>query len=241
MTDGRDNAAKAAAGYLLRVTGPLLASGREADVYAIDDARVLRRYRRDADVTGEAAVMRFLAGAGYPVPAVYAAAGPDLVLERLDGPTMAQALAAGSLAIADGAAELAGLLRRLHEVSPWPGAAPGASILHLDLHPENVLMTARGPVVIDWCNARPGDPDLDTGLSALILAQVAADHELEWSAAVDALLAAFLRVAPGDPARLLDEVLRFRGSQLGPGAAELALLAPAAVRIRALSAAGDAS
>jgi aminoglycoside phosphotransferase (APT) family kinase protein len=153
------------------VTDPLLASGREADVYALDDQRVLRRYRRDADVTGEAAAMRYLAGLGYPIPAVYEATGANLVLERLDGPTMAQALATGSLSIADGAAQLAGLLRRLHELPPWPGAAPGTSILHLDLHPENVLMSARGPVVIDWCNARPGDPDLDTGLSALILAR----------------------------------------------------------------------
>jgi len=241
MMDGRGNAAKAAARYLRRVTGPLLASGREADVYALGDTRVLRRYRRDADVTGEATVMRFLAGAGYPIPAVYEAAGPDLVLERLDGPTMAQALAAGALTIADGAAELAGLLRRLHEVPPWPGAAPGTSILHLDLHPENVLMTARGPMVIDWCNARPGDPDLDIGISALILAQVAADDAHEWSSAADALLTAFLRVAPGDPTRLLDDVLLLRGRQLGPDAAESALLAPAALRIRALSAARGAS
>jgi hypothetical protein len=39
------------------VTGSLLASGREADVYALDDRRVLRRYRREADVTGEVAAM----------------------------------------------------------------------------------------------------------------------------------------------------------------------------------------
>jgi aminoglycoside phosphotransferase (APT) family kinase protein len=188
------------------VTGPLLASGREADVYALDDHRVLRRYRREADVTGEVTAMRYLAGLGYPVPAVHEAAGPDMVLERLDGPTMAQAFHAGELTINEGTALLAGLLRRLHELPPWPGAAPGSRILHLDLHPENVLMTARGPMVIDWCNARPGDPDLDTGLTALILAQV--------TTVDDQLLTAFLRVAPGDPTRLLDEVVRFRDWQL---------------------------
>jgi len=68
------------------VTGPLLAAGREAEVYALDDRRVLRRYRRDADVTGEADATRYLAGLGYPVPAVHEAAGRDMVLERLDGP-----------------------------------------------------------------------------------------------------------------------------------------------------------
>ena len=196
------------------MTGPLLASGREADIYALDDRRVLRRYRRDADVTGEVAAMRYLAGVGYPVPDVYAASGAEMVLERLDGPTMAQAFGAGELSIEDGAACLAGLLRRLHELPPWPGAAAGSRILHLDLHPENVIMASRGPVVIDWCNARPGEPDLDTGLTALILAQVAGDSGHEWADAADRTLAAFLRLAPGQPARLLDEVVRFRKWQL---------------------------
>lgn len=177
------------------MTGPLIASGREADVYALDERRVLRRYRREADVTGEVATMRYLAGAGYPVPEVFSASGRDMIMERLDGPTMARAFADGSIGVEEGAAQLAGLLSHLHEISP---------ILHLDLHPENVLMTSRGPVVIDWCNARTGEPDLDTGLSALILAQHAPLP----------VLAAFLRVAPGQPTRLLDEVVRFRDRQL---------------------------
>jgi Ser/Thr protein kinase RdoA (MazF antagonist) len=196
------------------VTGPPLASGREADVYALDERRVLRRYRREADVTAEVAAMRYVAAHGYPVPAVHEAAGSDMIMERLDGPTMAQACAAGALSTEDGAAHLAGLLHRLHELPPWPGAAPGSRILHLDLHPENVLMTPRGPMVIDWCNARTGEPDLDTGLTALILAQVAVDGEHEWSGAAGVMLAAFLAAAPGEPARLLDEVVGFRDRQL---------------------------
>ena len=47
------------------MTRPLLTSGREADVSALDDKRVLRRYRREADVTGEAGAMRHLAGLGW--------------------------------------------------------------------------------------------------------------------------------------------------------------------------------
>jgi Ser/Thr protein kinase RdoA (MazF antagonist) len=216
------------------VTGPLLAAGREADVYALDERRVLRRYRRDADVTGEAATMRHLAGFDYPVPAVYEATGRDMVLGRLDGPTMAQALATAALGLAEAAAHLAELLRRLHELPPPPGAPAGSALLHLDLHPENVLMTAQGPVVIDWCNARAGEPDLDTGITALILAQVAVDHEHEWSPLADSLLAAFLRVAPGDPTRLLDDVVLFRRAQLSTlTPAELALIGPAAERMRA--------
>lgn len=86
-------------------------------------------------------------------PAVYSAAGTDMVMERLDGPTMTQAMLAGSVSIAEGAEILAGLLRRLHAV---PARGGLGSIVHLDLHPENVLMTRRGPVVIDWPGAHAG-------------------------------------------------------------------------------------
>jgi hypothetical protein len=34
------------------------------------------------------------------------------------------------------------------------------------------MMSARGPVVIDWRNATDGPPELDVALSALILAEV---------------------------------------------------------------------
>ena len=44
----------------------------------------------------------------------------------------------------------------------------GQSLLHLDLHPDNVLMSPTGPVVIDWTNARAGDPDTDVALTWLI-------------------------------------------------------------------------
>nr|WP_312870502.1 phosphotransferase [Streptomyces himalayensis] len=43
---------------------------------------------------------------------------------------------------------------------------PGVRVLHLDLHPENVLLTQRGPVVIDWANSEEGHPDLDWGMPA---------------------------------------------------------------------------
>lgn len=203
-------------------------------MYALDDRRVLRRYRREADVTGEAEAMRYLARLGYPVPVVYEAAGRDMLLERLDGPTMAQAVFAGTLRPDEAAECLADLLRRLHELPPWPGAPAGSVVVHLDLHPENVLMTTGGAVVIDWCNARPGEADLDTGLTALILAQVAVDHAHRWAAVADELLAAFLRVAPGDPTRLLDDVVRLRRRQLDAlTPAEIALIDGAAERVRA--------
>lgn len=210
--------------------GTPFAAGREADVYALDDARVLRRYRFAADVTGEADVMRYAAEHGFPVPRVYAAGGTDMVLERLAGPTMAQALLAGELSLADGAAMTADLLRRLHEV---PARAGPGTIVHLDLHPENVLLTPRGPVVIDWRNGGDGDPDLDTALSALILAQVAIGsivHDLGARAGV--LLDRFLALAPGDPLRRLDDAVALRRGQRTMSAGEIGMLPTAAARVR---------
>ena len=75
--------------------GPLLGSGRAADVYDIGAGRVLRRYRTPFDVQPEAAIMRHLHGAGFAVPAIYDAEGSDLVMERLDGRDMLVDLAAG--------------------------------------------------------------------------------------------------------------------------------------------------
>jgi aminoglycoside phosphotransferase (APT) family kinase protein len=226
------------------VTTPL-ASGREADIFALDDkTRVLRRYRRAADTTGEAAVMAYVGGLGYPVPEVFAASGNEMVLERLDGPTLSQSMEAGRTSLEAGAETLAGLIRRLHELPPWPGDLPhwpgdenggpgnGGSVLHLDLHPENIMLTSRGPMVIDWCNARIGEADLDTGLSALILAQVAVDGTHPMAAFAGDFLDTLLPLLPGHPVRLLDEVVEFRAGQLTMGADDIVALDEAAAWVR---------
>lgn len=157
--------------------GELLGSGRMADVFALDGRRVLRRYRDGADATAEAEVMAFVAEHGYPVPAVFpapvGARRTDLVLERLTGPTMAAAVIGGELTPDDAGRILARLLNELHRIPARVSDAPGTRVLHLDLHPENVLLTPRGPVVIDWTNAAGGRPGFDRAVSALILAEVA--------------------------------------------------------------------
>lgn len=50
--------------------GRLVGTGRTADVYAIDDAWVLRRYRVGGHAAGEAAVMAYLTDLDVPVPRV---------------------------------------------------------------------------------------------------------------------------------------------------------------------------
>ncbi|MEV8034018.1 phosphotransferase [Streptomyces sp. NPDC002742] len=173
-------------------TGRLLGSGRSADVYEIDDAWVLRRDRAGwGDATAEAAVMQHVRSHGYPVPGVRAATRGDLVMERLSGPTMLEAFGQGLLSAQEAGLTLARLLRKLHAVPARLSADPAVRVLHLDLHPDNVMLTPDGPKVIDWSNAEEGPPGLDWAMSAVILAQVAVGGEATGDVAeetLDALL-----------------------------------------------------
>lgn len=179
--------------------GELLGSGRDADVFAVDDRWVLRRYRDGGDTAGEAAVMTYLADRGFPVPAVHPAtlvadwdARTDLVMQRLSGPTMLRALLDAAITPEQAGEILARLLRRLHAIPARSSSVPGYRILHLDLHPDNVMLTPRGPVVIDWRNTEEGPPGLDWAMSALIHAQVAVDPAGEMAAAAQSVLSALL-------------------------------------------------
>ncbi|MDT0393751.1 MULTISPECIES: aminoglycoside phosphotransferase family protein [Streptomyces] len=154
--------------------GELVGAGRTADVFALDDGRVLRRYRGGDDVTGEVAVMAYLAERGFPVPAVWpGTAAGDLVMQRLSGMTMVEALVNGVITAERAGEMLTELLRRLHAIPARLSTDPGHRILHLDFHPENVVLTPQGPMVIDWATAAEGPPGLDSAMAALILAQAA--------------------------------------------------------------------
>lgn len=43
------------------------------------------------------------------------------------------------------------------------------SVCHGDFHPVNVIMSAKGPIVIDWLDAGRGDPTLDVARTLLLL------------------------------------------------------------------------
>jgi aminoglycoside phosphotransferase (APT) family kinase protein len=146
------------------VTGPKIASGRAADLFDHGPGKVLRRYRWDIDSEREAAVMRHARAHGYPAPEVFSAAGRDMVLERIEGPTMLAAMTRAPWRIGPLARLLADLQARLHQIG-----FEGGALLHLDLHPDNVLLAPGGPVVIDWANARGGDPAVDVATTWVIL------------------------------------------------------------------------
>lgn len=218
---------------------PLLGVGRDADVYMLDDRRVLRRYRdRVGDVGGEAAVMRHVARYGFPVPEVLAASGADLVMARVDGPTLLDSMYAGETTPAAGGELLAGLLARLHALPARESREPGTVILHRDAHPGNVLLGPGGPVLIDWSNATEGVPELDTALTALILAQAAVGGLSDVPPALlplaQATLMTFLGHAGTDPVSRLDEAAAFRAADPNLSPAEKDRLVDAAHRVRAM-------
>jgi aminoglycoside phosphotransferase (APT) family kinase protein len=208
----------------------LIGVGRTADVYAIDPGRVLRRYRVPIDVQAEAQVMTYLAGAGYPVPAVYDADGTDLIMERLDGRDMLADLGGRPWRARRHARTLAALHDRLHAIEAPPGLrpfGPGNRVLHLDLHPANVMLTSRGPVVIDWVNARAGAPGADAAMAYLIMAssevdQIPAPVRLALRTVRGAFIEQFRRAVHDDPGPHIAMVARerMRDRMVRPGEIE---------------------
>jgi hypothetical protein len=71
-----------------------LAAGRSADVYDLGGGRILCRYHNRArSAEGEAEAISWAGAHGVPVPEVFDVAGPDIVMEKVDGPTMLADLA----------------------------------------------------------------------------------------------------------------------------------------------------
>ncbi|GAB3720114.1 phosphotransferase [Nocardiopsis nanhaiensis] len=184
-----------------------LASGRDADVFALDAHRVLRRYRHPVDSGPEAAAMTHVGTHGFPVPGVLRAEGAEMEMDRLYGPTMLDACLNGDVTAEGAAKTLAALQGRLHALPPRSDRGP---VLHMDLHPGNVVLTSGSPVVIDWTNALDGDPDLDLAVSALLLAMVADSGPSDLAAVAAAALPHYVRHAQGDPARLVDDAVALR-------------------------------
>ena len=224
--------------------GPLLESGETADVFAIDERTVLRRYRSGRDATPEVALLHHAVAHGFPAPAVLFASGPDLVMERLHGPTLLQALGADEVSLADAAAILADLHARLHAIAApegwsasdpgaWPLLPAGPVVVHLDIHPANVILSeTHGPALVDWSNARTGIAELDVALTALILAEVAVDAGGVYSQAARSLLASFLQATDVDPLVCLDDATALRSADpsLVPGEQVLVPAAAGLVR-----------
>jgi aminoglycoside phosphotransferase (APT) family kinase protein len=156
--------------------GRLLASGRDGDIFEYGADRVLRRARDGRSIEPEARIMQYVGARGLSVPVVHEvrAGGTEIVMDRVVGPTMLAAISRRPWTMARHARVLAELHRRLHdlEAPDWLPQLPdrGDRIVHLDLHPLNVLYGPGGPVLIDWTNAARGCAETDLAQTWLILA-----------------------------------------------------------------------
>jgi hypothetical protein len=160
----------------MREPGPLLASGRDADIFEYGSGLVLRRTRTGRSLAYEARVMEYARARGFPVPAVEELSddGASMVMERLDGVDMVAVLAKRPWTVSRQGRVLADLHRRLHEIDApeWVHPSPvgqGGKLLHLDLHPLNVMLTSKGPTVIDWTGACGGEAEVDVALAWVLL------------------------------------------------------------------------
>lgn len=228
--------------------GRLLGQGRWADVYELGDGRVLKRYRDPANApmaASEATVMAHARSQAIPVPEVHEVRGSDLVLGKVTGPTMLAELTRHLHQMSRHARTLADLHRIVHAVAAPRGLprpfGPGDALLHMDLHPGNVILSASGPVLIDWQGAATGPAAADMAHTWLLLRTSVVPGPLmqrvAGSAGQRAFAAAFIRQF--DPAEVNSHVRAVAARRLE----DPSLLPAEAVRIsrilRATEASGD--
>jgi hypothetical protein len=182
-----------------------------ANLYHWGDGCVLKLHGPDAlpeDVAWLGCVERELYGAGLPVPEVGELIEVEgclgQVYERIEGPSIAEALFGAAGDEAEGArlsrifaevhasihahgpvdgfaTQQHALAKTIRRAGPLPddlrqaalvalaAMGPGDRLCHGDYHPYNVILSPRGPVVIDWPNGHIGDPLEDVARSLLML------------------------------------------------------------------------
>jgi hypothetical protein len=113
-------------------------------------------------------------------------------------------------------------LRRAGEALPASVAAglrplldrlpPGEGLCHCDLHPDNVIMTAQGPRIIDWTVAKRGPGALDLGCSHVLLCELVPQSfgDAQRQRALDAAMRShYARLAGTSPAALTTAMAPF--------------------------------
>jgi aminoglycoside phosphotransferase (APT) family kinase protein len=141
--------------------GPKIAEGRDSEIFEHGAGRVLRRNFVARDLTNEARVMSHVRKHGYPVPEVFDVGNGWMVMERVNGVDLLDSMPKTVTGVRAAGHELARLHNELAKIPapdflpPAPGDV-GDAIVHLDLHPMNVMTSERGSVVIDWGNAKRG-------------------------------------------------------------------------------------
>jgi thiamine kinase-like enzyme len=139
-------------------------------------------------------------------------------MQRLHGRDMLADLGSRPWRVARHARTLARLHDRLHRIAAPAGLrqfGSGGQVLHLDLHPGNVMLTDDGPFVIDWSNGCAGEAGADVAMAYLIMASSDVDGLPWWLTPVArglrrVFLSRFRAVVRDDPRPHLARVARYR-------------------------------
>ncbi len=262
--------------------GPLLGRGRTAEIYAWGEGQVIKLFLEgwpEEAISHEEEVARLVTALGLAAPKLLGRAQvgrrTGLLYERIEGPSMLQALCRTPWRFVRYAERFAALHAAMHRQTQ-PGlpsykeglaqrirrapllteaqkgiilsyleALPeGDAVCHGDFHPDNILMAPRGPVVIDWNDAKRGHPAGDVARTILLfrapLALEGLSGPKRWllAAAKGAFLRAYLRayrrlhpLSPRDVERWMLPVAAARLAEGIPGEAGF-LLAIIRSRVR---------
>lgn len=197
--------------------GPLLASGRTAEVFAWGTNQIIKLFHPWFELENigfEQKVARAVQASGLPVPEVgeiiQVNGRNGLIYQRVDGRSMWEVLARQPWRLLSFARRMAELHAALHAAAApadlpdqrgrflnriqYEGALPedvrrrvlnlleslpaGERICHGDFHPGNILLTARGAVVIDWIDVSRGSPLADVARTSIIALGAAATQQV---------------------------------------------------------------
>jgi Phosphotransferase enzyme family len=197
----------------------LLAAGRMAEVFVIDDERVVKLDREEWDGVSafESDVLGLVGDAGIPVARSHGVVTVDgrcgVLLDRLYGRSLLQVVietaeaeidplaeqfarlqAMINATVIEGLPDLMGRLKGEIEQSGLRSPLIGEladlivhlddgarGVCHYDLHPDNVIVTAAGWVVIDWLTVASGPPVADLARTLLLGFQIADPQVVEFT------------------------------------------------------------
>jgi Ser/Thr protein kinase RdoA (MazF antagonist) len=200
----------------------LLAVGRMAEVFIIDDERVVKLDRQEWNGVSafESDALALIAETGLPVARSHGVLTIDgrcgVLLDRLYGRSLLQVVIETPAADVDPLAEQFASLQAMINASVVEGLpdlvdrlrgeieqsgllSPLISeltellvqlddgtrgVCHYDLHPDNVIVTAAGWVVIDWLAVANGPPAADLARTLLLGSQVADSQVVKFTRAV---------------------------------------------------------
>lgn len=186
-----------------------IGQGRTAEIYALDDDRVLKLFRPDLghkSVEHEYYISQKAAETGVPAPKIYEMVQyqgrQGIICQRIYGQTMLEIITQRPHKVLEEGRRLAKLQHQIHshqgteipdlkdtlasfisrasvltpeqreQILDHLSALPGGnSLCHGDFHPDNVLISPQGPVVIDWINATSGNPVADVARTSLLLSK----------------------------------------------------------------------